>query len=241
MSNAVNGVIDSINFRPINQDLTPDQWGKTHRTDITIGGTRYGGSSVKPSPRGELELRVQNGKDWVTLLAGDQVQFFTKSRESGGKTYYNVEGKIMLVAKGNGVKQSQPTAQASPTTSGAPAATRQTVGGNGGPSALDVRIEDGQVFNNVVAYMLEKDIEFTPNNIKTAAVLVRKCLLAFRAANCGRDGAPGNDAPPAQAAQPAAPAAAPAAQATPPPAAVTAQPVLAAQVKPEFDEDDIPF
>lgn len=240
MGNAVNGVIDSINFRPINPDLTPDQWGKTHRTDITIGGTRYGGSSVKPSPRGELELRVQNGKDWVTLLAGDQVQFFTKSRESGGKTYYNVEGKIMLVAKGNGVKQAQPAstpASAAPASRPAAGAAAST----GQPTALDVRIEDGQVFNNVVAYMLEKDIEFTPNNIKTAAVLIRKCLLSFRAANCGRDGAPGNDAPPAPAAQPAAPAAAPAAQATPPPAAVTAQPVLAAQVKPEFDDADVPF
>lgn len=235
MSNAVNGVIENINFRPINADGSPNQWQKTHRTDITIGGVRYGGPDCKPSPRGELELRVQNGKDWVTLLAGDQVQFFTKTRESGGKTYYNVEGKIMLVAKGNGVSQPQPSAPA-PTRQAAPQAGA-AASAPGQPSALDLRIEDGQVFNNVMSYLVATQQEFTPNNIKSAAVLVRKCLLAFRAAGCGRE--VGNAVPQAQAAPAAAPAAAQPAQATPPPAAVTAQPQQAA--KPEFDEDDIPF
>lgn len=236
MSNAVNGIIQSITFRPINADLSPDQWQKTHRTDITIDGVKYGGSSVKPSPRGELELRVQQGKDWVTLLAGDQVQFFTKSRESGGKTYYNVEGKIMLVAKGNGVSQPQPGAPAAgqPSARPASASSTATAGAQGQPTALDVRIEDGQVFNNVMQLMSAQQLEFTPNNIKTTAVLVRKCLAAFRAANCGRDGA----APAA-----AAPAPGPAQQAPAPtpPAPVAAPQPAASTVKPEFDEDDIPF
>lgn len=238
MSNAVNGIIENINFRPINADGSPNQWQKTHRTDITIGGVRYGGPDCKPSPRGELELRVQNGKDWVTLLAGDQVQFFTKTRESGGKTYYNVEGKIMLVAKGNGAPQGQSAASAAaPSQSRSSSAASGTQPASSQPSALDIRIEDGQVFNNVMSYLVATQQEFTPNNIKSAAVLVRKCLLAFRAAGCGRE--VGNAAPQAQAAPAAAPAVAQPAQATPPPAAATAQPQQAA--KPEFDEDDIPF
>lgn len=238
MSNAVNGIISGISFKP--KPGGADQWGKTHFASLAVNGVTYDCGGIKPSPRGELQLRVQNGKDWVTLAAGDQVQFFF---EPNGN-YNRVKGKIMLVAMGNGDRTGQPatSAPASTPASAAPASTPTAAPASGGPSALDIRIEDGQVFNHVMNLLVAQQQEFTPNNIKTAAVLVRKCLMAFRAANCGRDGATGN----AVQAQPV-PATTPPPVSTPPPVAVAA-PVAAppaAVAQPaapvEFNDDDIPF
>lgn len=148
-SNAVQGVIQEIGFRKINKDGTPDQWGKTDRVDVTVNGTRYGFGSVKPSPRGDLQLRVQNGKDWVTLEQGDTVQFFIKSREVNGKTYSDKEGQPRLVAKGNGQSQAAPAlAPSAAASSPAPARAPSPMPGK---DAMQDRIEAGMYLNNAMA------------------------------------------------------------------------------------------
>ncbi len=236
MSNAVNGVIQSIVFKP--KPGGADQWGKTHFASLNVGGQTYDCGGVKPSPRGQLQLRVQNGKDWVTLADGDQVQFFAKPNGN----YNRVEGKIMLVAMGNGNREGQDansapaavaTAQQQATASTQPAQRAATQGGD----AMQTRIENGQAFNIACELAIARQLDFTAANILPLVAGVHKIRDKIAAAGWGREG---NAVAPAQAAPTAAPVVAQPAPVTPPPAAVTA-PVAQATVKPEFDEDDIPF
>lgn len=220
MSTSVIGVISDIKFYPLKADGSPNDWGKTHRAKATINGVIYDMGQIKPSPRGELQLRVQNGKDWVTLAPGDEVRFFAKSKEVNGKTYWDKEDKIGLVKKGNGAAAAAPSAsgqnqpQSNSAVSNSPSVSSSQ-------TALDVRIEDGQVFNNAMQMLLATNQPITPASIQTAAVTVRRALEAFRAGGCGRAAA----SPAPSVTTPAAPAAA-------------ATPSVPA---PEFNEDDIPF
>ncbi len=221
MSNAVNGVIEAINFRPINADGSPNQWEKTHRSSLQVGGVWYGSGQCKPSPRGELQMRVQKGKDWVTLAVGDTVQFFTKSRDSGGKTYYDTEGKIMLVAQGNGAPAPAPRAATpAPTASGAAPATRPT---SASPDAMQTRIENGQAFNLAIEIALSRGVEVNVANLLPLLAGVHALRDKVAALGWGRTTAVD---------VPAAP--------TPPPAAPVAVPP-AAVVDMGFNDDDIPF
>lgn len=218
MSEAVKGVISDLKFYYINKDQSPNEWGKTHRAKATINGTIYDMGQVKPSPRGEVELRVQHGKDWVTLLPGDEVQFFAKSKESKGKTYWDKEGKVQLVKKGNGVAAPAPSAGSA---ASGPSSSAPRAGGDpyANPDAMQIRIEDGQVFNCIVSLLSHTPEHFTPETVGALAPKVRAALAAFRAAGCGRAQPVTQTSSPAPAAQPSA-----------------VQPAAA-----EFDEDDIPF
>ena len=239
MSAAVQGVIEAITFRRINADGSPNQYQKTHRSVITVGGVRYDGPDAKPSPRGTLDLRVQNGKDWLSLHLGDTIQFFSEEQRG----YNKIKGKIMFVSSRGGTDcgseagatpATRPTAQQPATGQAAPNATQPPSASSSKGSAGDpmqLRIEQGMILNNAVA--LVAGGIYPPNDFAKAVAYVRKGLEHIR----------GN-----------APVVAPPVQATPPPAAATAPapkpapaPVAAPQPAPaepegdEFGDDDIPF
>ena len=241
MSNAVQGVIEAITFRRINADGSPNQYQKTHRSVITVGGVRYDGPDAKPSPRGTLDLRVQNGKDWLSLHLGDTIQFFSEEQRG----YNKIKGKIMFVSSGGGTDCGSEAGAAPATrpTAASPAAPAASTGSTasrapaGGGDPMQLRIEQGMVLNNAI--QLVAGGIYAPADFGKAVLYVQKGLDYIRAN--GR--AVGN-----------APAVAPAAQATPPPAAATAPapkpapaPVAAPQPAPaepegdEFGDDDIPF
>ena len=237
MSTPVQGVITEMKFYLLNKDGSANQWGKTHRCKATINGTIYDLGTLKASPRGDLEMRVQNGKDWVTLLAGDTVQFFAKSREHNGKTYWDKEGKVALTAKGNGVPAPQPATQAPVAKAASPAKPSDPYAN---PDPMQVRITDGQVFNIASDLVIGKGMDYTLENITAAAATVRKVREQWLAGGAGR----GNEqaASPAPVASPVAATQAPAsvvptaASGTPAPSVVTSTAATA-----EFDEDDVPF
>lgn len=233
MSTAVQGVVEYINFQPKSQ---PDQWGKTHFASLKIGGVTYDCGGVKPSPRGELQLRTQVGKDWVNVEPGDTVQFFAKDKGNG---FFQKDGKLAMVAKGNGSPAAATTAASapSPAPTAKPASPAAAPGATK-PDAMQKRIEDGMVLNNTISYLGARGLDITSESVRATVTQVRKTLDYIRG-----DGAPAVAAqatpPPAAVTAPApAPAAAPAAAPAPTPAPA---PAPVAQPQPEFSDDDIPF
>lgn len=228
MSNAVKGVVEQVDFRQKNE---PDQWGKTHFSSITVDGVKYDCGSVKPSPRGELQLRVQQGKDWVSIEPGDTVQFFAIDKGNG---YFRKDGALKLVAKGNGA----PPVQAGTRASAAPASpqTARPAATSVGGDAMQKRIEEGMILNNTIAYLGARGLDITSETVRTTVAQVRKILDYIRGNGVEAAAAPVTAAP-AVAAAPA-PAPAPAPVATPAPTPPSPAP---AAPQPEFSDDDIPF
>jgi len=230
MSQAVQGVIEAVSFR---EKPAPDQWGKTHFSQLKVGGTYYDCGGIKPSPQGDLQIRVQNGKDWVTLEAGDTVQFFAKGREKAGKTYWDKDGPIKLVAKGNGAAPAQSAAPAQRAAPASPAASAPRPASTG-PSDRNTEIKAGRAVNNAVSLHVV--------GVTGAETLTKALALAIKLERYADEnyaalyaGTPPSTNLPA--------AAAPAPVQTPAPQPAAPQPVAAPVAAPavEFNEDDIPF
>lgn len=235
MSIVVNGVVQAVDFRA---KAAPDQYGKTHFSSITVNGSKYDCGSIKEGPYG-LQLRVQKGKDWVTIEPGDTVLF--AAVQNGN--YTRKEGAITLVAKGNGAP---PATSAPPTrTAGTPASAGPAKQSFGGGDAMQTRIENGQAFNIGCDLLISRNQPLTAANLLPILAGIHKLRAEVEAAGYGRT--VGNGAGGAPAAQPApasttAPAAQPAAAGVPATSPAAAQPTAsAAQAEPEFSDDDIPF
>ncbi len=222
----VQGVVEQVNFREL---AAQTQFGGTHGVSIKVAGVTYGAGFTKSHPTHGPQLRVQAGKEWVTISPGDTVQFFTKSRTVGDKTYVDIEGKARLVAKGNGQPPAQATAPVVASTTGTAPGQRAAYSA---PSndGLQVRIENGQAFNIACELLISSEQELTLANILPILSTVHKLRGECEAAGWGRAGN-----------VQAAVASVPKASAAVSPAVVSVKqptPVVAAE---DFSDDALPF
>lgn len=129
MSNAVKGVIEQISFK----ELENDRYENTHRASLKIDGEWYGFGGVKDKGYGP-NIAVKDGASWHRLAVGDTIQFFTKSREYNGKTYYDKDGQCKLVGKGDGETAPAKSSASAPKASGGGTTKGSSTGTVKGPN-----------------------------------------------------------------------------------------------------------
>ena len=91
----VEGSIEKVFVKDFGE---PDQYGNQYAVNINVGGQWYGlGKKKKPS------ASVKVGQDWHQRSEGDVIEAVSTTRESNGRTYYNMRSSdITVVEKGQG-------------------------------------------------------------------------------------------------------------------------------------------
>ncbi len=129
MSEAIRGVVSKVSFK---ENAQPDKFENTHRASILVDDVWYGFGGVKDKGYGP-GINIKDGQGWHQLAEGDTVQFFTKSREYNGKTYFDKDGQVKLVAKGNGA--AAPASKSAGTAQSASGSSTTKAGTTAGSSA----------------------------------------------------------------------------------------------------------
>lgn len=168
---AMQGVVSRVSVKSVDAD----QFGndKLKSFQLEGGDVWYGLGKSKGDT-----INIKKGTGYQPLEAGDSVEFFYETSNSGGKTYYNTKSsKITITGKGSGAapapQPQQQKAQAAPQQSAQPAAQARSAGGGSKPG-YEAGIKVGHAINNAVQLVCAED------GVPTLAAIERKAIAILK-------------------------------------------------------------